>query len=221
MADYDVEKLTKLSALKQLAQKIKDDYVTSTDFTPVKEQAASTATSVSQLSGKVTALETAGAEKNVIEVVKVNTVPLEVEEKTVDITVPTAVSQIANDSGFKNETEVKALITAEIDTFTKNVTENDTVDTFKELVDYVATHAPEAADMAADIESLNTLVGGTSVSEQITAALAGYVKKDGAKVLSTNDYTAEDKAKVDAINYATEEEVTAMLEEVFNPPLES
>lgn len=201
MASYDENKLTKLSALKALAQKVKDDYATSADLTA--------------LTGRVGAIETKGAEKNVIESVKVNGVALEVADKAVDVTVPKKVSDIENDSDFQTESEVNVLINSAINTFTKNVTENETVDTFKELVDYVATHAPEAANMASDIEKLNGLVGETGVAQQITAALASYVKKDGSKVLSTNDYSAADKAKVDAIDYATEEEVTQMLTEVF------
>ena len=36
---------------------------------------------------------------------------------------------------------------------------------------------------------------------------AKYVQKDGSKVLSTNDYTAADKAKVDALAYATNDDI--------------
>ena len=57
MADYDVNKLTKLGALKALAEKIKGDYAKQTDFTA--------------LSKKVDGLVTAGGEPNVIEKIKI------------------------------------------------------------------------------------------------------------------------------------------------------
>lgn len=218
MADtYDLEKLTKLNALKQLAERVKENFVTNETFAPVSSGIESLNTNYSTLSGKVTALEEAGGEANKIDAITVNKEAVEPDEsKTVDITVPTKTSDIENDSGYKNETEINALITAKIDAFKTEETSDETVNTFKELVDYVATHGAEATEMAGAIDALEALVGETAVSTQITTALAGYVKKDGDKVLSDNNYSAADKAKVDALEYATEEEVTAMLGEVFS-----
>lgn len=52
-----------------------------------------------------------GAQANVIESVKVNGTKVEPSSKAVDITVPTKVSQLTNDSGFQNATQVNATIT--------------------------------------------------------------------------------------------------------------
>ena len=46
-----------------------------------------------------------------------------------------------------------------INEFASQVSDDGTVNTIKELIDYVAEHAPEAADMAADIGILQTSVG--------------------------------------------------------------
>ena len=54
---------------------------------------------------------TSGAQANVIESVKVNGTKVEPSSKAVDITVPTKVSQLTNDSGFQNATQVNATIT--------------------------------------------------------------------------------------------------------------
>lgn len=51
-----------------------------------------------------------GAQANVIESVKVNGTKVEPSSKAVDITVPTKVSQLTNDSGFQNATQVNATI---------------------------------------------------------------------------------------------------------------
>lgn len=45
--------------------------------------------------------------------------------------------------------------------------------------------------------------------------LSGYQPKEPGKGLSTNDFTHEDKAKLDGIEAASDDEVTAMLNEVF------
>lgn len=52
-----------------------------------------------------------GAQANVIESVKVNGTKVEPSSKAVDITVPTKVSQLTNDSDFQNATQVNATIT--------------------------------------------------------------------------------------------------------------
>lgn len=53
----------------------------------------------------------AGAQANVIEIVKVNGAALTPSAKAVDIAVPTKVSQITNDSKFQTEDEVEATVT--------------------------------------------------------------------------------------------------------------
>ena len=107
------------------------------------------------------------------------------------------------------------MIDAAIEAFETEVTNDNTIDTFKEIVDYIAENGVEFAQMISDLRELEGLVGETPVSLQITTALEDYVVKDGAKVLSTNDYTSTDKEKVDGIEYATDEEIEEMLNEIF------
>ncbi len=45
--------------------------------------------------------------------------------------------------------------------------------------------------------------------------LSGYVAREEGKGLSTNDYTDADKAKLAGLEVATDEEISAMLAEVF------
>lgn len=53
---------------------------------------------------------------------------------------------------------VKATVDAAINKFATDITDNGVVDSFKELVDWVAEHGPEAAEMAADIKNLEDVV---------------------------------------------------------------
>lgn len=52
-----------------------------------------------------------GAQVNVIESVKVNGTKLTPSSKAVDISVPTKVSQLTNDSGFQTSTQVNSIVT--------------------------------------------------------------------------------------------------------------
>jgi hypothetical protein len=70
------------------------------------------------------------------------------------------------------EGSVDKKIDAKINEFATKINDNDVVDSYKELIDYVAEHGGEAATMAADITALKGLVGEKSVSEQITEAIA-------------------------------------------------
>ena len=54
-------------------------------------------------------------------------------------------------------------------------------------------------------------IGSTKVD------LSGYQLKEEGKGLSTNDFTNEDKAKLDSLRVASDEEFQAMLNEVFGP----
>lgn len=64
------------------------------------------------LEGRVFDLEDAGGEANVIEIVKQNGTALPVSGKAVNVTVPTAVSDLTNDSGYQNAQQVQAAVDA-------------------------------------------------------------------------------------------------------------
>lgn len=64
------------------------------------------------LEGRVSALETTGGEPNVIETVKRNGAALPVTDKAVDVTVPTKVSDLTNDSGYQTAGQVQAALEA-------------------------------------------------------------------------------------------------------------
>lgn len=119
---------------------------------------------------------------------------------------------------------VKKMIDDAFDDFANKVSDDKVVNSYKELIDWVATHGGEAASMAdaiSTIEAMLTGIGGTdqpaTVQAAISAAvdalsissyytktqtdnlLSGKVDKETGKGLSTNDFTTAYKNKLDAI----------------------
>ena len=109
------------------------------------------------------------------------------------------VSSLETKMDGTGEGTVDAKIDAKINDFANKISEDGTVNTFKELVDYVVAHGSETADMAADITALQGLVGDTSVASQITEAVSGKVDAVPGKGLSTNDFTNTLLNKLDGI----------------------
>lgn len=89
-------------------------------------------------------------------------------------------------NGTENtEGSILKIVKDEINAFATKITDGETIDTFKELVDYVADHGDAAATMAADIATLQELVGEDSVEQQISDAIAGATKIENIKVGDT------------------------------------
>ncbi|GEM_PF-6680515 len=136
---------------------------------------------LNELSGKVDDIVAEGGEPNVITAVKVNGTAQAITDKAINITVPTKTSQITNDSGYQTNAEVKSAVDGAINKFMTDVSDDNTVNTYKELVDYAASHKGEAATMAGDIAELK----------------ADKVDKVTGKGLSTEDYTTAEKEKLE------------------------
>lgn len=112
------------------------------------------------------------------------------------------------------EGTVDAKIDAKINEFAARVTDGDVVDTFKELVDYVAEHKDIANDIISDVAALNQLVGTKSVQDQI--AEAGHVtmedvnktmlsKAEAAATLKHVDYEISHKPAGTMVDYRDKE----------------
>lgn len=122
-------------------------------------------------------------------------VEAKVETNTGDIT--TMKGQIAAlEAGTYDDTEVRGLITDNteaietlngdssvdgsvdkkvadaINAFATQISDDGTINTYKEILNYISTHGGEAAEMASAIDTLETLVGSKSVATQISEAIA-------------------------------------------------
>lgn len=140
------------------------------------------------------------------------------------------------------EGSISKMIDAAINKFATDVTDDNVVNSYKELIDWVAKHGPEATKMAGGISEnktaiadLKTLVGtlpegatSTTIVAYITEAINALSIGDYAKTtevtaaISTALESYYTKTKVDEtfvkktdIVMATDEEVDAMLTEVF------
>lgn len=104
------------------------------------------------------------------------------------------------------EGSVDAKIDEKFDEFITNVSDDGVVNTMKELVDYVAEHGPEAANMAASITTLQELVGETSVADQISAVEATLLSKaEAAATLKHIKYEISNKPAEALVDYRDKE----------------
>lgn len=80
---------------------------------------------------------------------------------------------------------VLKIVKDEINAFATTINDDEKVNTFKELVDYVANHDGEVATLAADISTLQELVGEDPVAEQISKAISNVNNIETIKVGDT------------------------------------
>lgn len=188
---YDLTKTTKLSALKALAEKISANYTTLTDYNTLKDN-------VDSLESTVSGIVATGGEANIIETVKVNGTALSVTDKAVDVSVPTNVSELINDSGFQTATEVSSAIQTAIAgtghaTFEVAESVPDAADAEENVLYLVMNSETGYYDIYALVSGSVLLIDDTSVD------LTNYVTKEDGKGLSTNDYTDDEKNKLASV----------------------
>ena len=94
---------------------------------------------------------------------------------------------------------IDAKVAAGINAFAAQISEDGTVNTFKEVIDYVSEHGKDFASMAANVTVLQKLVGDKPIVDQIAVAITGKVDKEEGKGLSTNDFTNSLLAKLEGI----------------------
>ena len=144
-----------------------------------------------------------GAQANVIESVKVNGTKVEPSSKAVDISVPTKVSQLANDSGFQNATQVNSMIAgkgyqtqSQVQSLINSAVGNIASIKYEKVsslpvtgsnsVIYLVAHSHGTQDIydeyiwIADTKTFEK-IGNTDID------LSGYVKSSGLTAISTND----------------------------------
>lgn len=184
MADYDINHLTKLGHLQKLAQK--------------ENQKANA------IAARVDALERVGAQANKIESIKVNgTAQTIASDKSVNITVPTKTSQLANDSTFQTSAQVVAAINTAISksghaSFQK-VDAVPKADAAQENILYLVMNTTtKHYDIYAKIKGDGDRYT-MELLDDTTVDLSGKVDKVAGKGLSTNDYTTAEKTKLAGI----------------------
>ena len=102
------------------------------------------------------------------------------------------------------EQKIRTEVATQINDFATKVSDDGIANTFKELVDYVATHGTEAADMVKDITTLQELVGNTSVASQIDSKIANSETKITA-LFNSVKYEVSNKPSEAIVDYREKE----------------
>ena len=79
--------------------------------------------------------------------------------------------KIDNGNAGFDASEIDAKIDAKINEFATNMSDDDTINTFKELLDYAANHGSELDTIVSDVGDLQDLVGDEPVRDQIAYAI--------------------------------------------------
>lgn len=184
---YDTSKLTKLAALKALAQKVESDYATKT--------------SVSNLEQRINDIVATGGEPNTINKIKVNGTEQQIaEDKSVDIVVPVKVSDLTNDSKFQTDAEVAAAIAAADHMKRKIVNSTADIDlTAADASQYIYMVKKGTTKTGDKYDEYMVLDGALEKVGDWEVDLSNYQPKEDGKGLSTNDFTNELLEKLNGI----------------------
>lgn len=144
-----------------------------------------------------------GAQVNVIESVKVNGTKVEPSSKAVDISVPTKVSQLTNDSGFQTSTQVNSIVTgkgyqtqSQVQSLINSAIGNITSIRYEKVTSLPATGSNCVIYLVAhshgtqDIYDEYIWLSETKTYEKIGNTdidLSAYVKKSELTAITTND----------------------------------
>lgn len=144
-----------------------------------------------------------GAQVNVIESVKVNGTKVEPSSKAVDISVPTKVSQLTNDSGFQTSTQVNSIVTgkgyqtqSQVQSLINSAIGNITSIRYEKVTSLPATGSNGVIYLVAhshgtqDIYDEYIWLSETKTYEKIGNTdidLSAYVKKSELTAITAND----------------------------------
>lgn len=144
-----------------------------------------------------------GAQVNVIESVKVNGTKVEPSSKAVDISVPTKVSQLTNDSGFQTSTQVNSIVTgkgyqtqSQVQSLINSAIGNITSIRYEKVTSLPATGSNDVIYLVAhshgtqDIYDEYIWLSETKTYEKIGNTdidLSAYVKKSELTAITAND----------------------------------
>ena len=171
---------------------------------------------VDSLNGKVTAADVQEAIANKVDKIEgkglsTEDFTTELKNKLEGIVVPTKVSDLTNDANYQTEDQVNAKIsavykpggsvafaslpTADADHLGMVYNVTDAFTTTDDFVEGAGSQYPAGTNVV--VVSVEDAYKYDVLSGMVD--LTNYVQKDGSKVLSTNDYTNEDKSKLAGI----------------------
>lgn len=233
---YDNTHLVKLAALKALAEKVKNDYALKTELSALSDRVDGLVTAggePNKLEGiKVNGTLLTLADKIADILIAESTANGKIKVNGVDVPIhglaamayksdvayddlATTLKSLIDSKAAKADLDtlngtgdgsVKKMIDDAINKFATDVTDDNVVNSYKELIDWVAEHGAEATEMAqgisdnkAAIENLKKLVG-TLPEGAASTTVVGYIA-EAIAALSIGDY-AKTSEVTSAINTA-------------------
>lgn len=187
----------------------KDDAIAEAKTAGDNAQAA-----VDALSGKV---GTVPSDKTVVQMIADAQTAATYDDTTIKASIKANTDAITKLNGADTvDGSVDKKIKDAINKFATDVSDNDTIDTFKELIDYAASHQGEYSTLSGEVQKNTTAIatlngtGAGSVSKTVSDAvdtaktelqgnIDNKVDKVDGKGLSTNDYTTTEKTKLAGI----------------------
>lgn len=230
---YDATHLAKLSALKALAEKVKADYALKKDLDTLSGKVEGLVTTGGQpnviegvkingtlldLTEKIANILIAEGKTNGTIAANGVDIPVhglaalaykaEVAESDLAAALKAIIDAKAKQSDLdtltgEGEGSIKKMIDAAINKFATDVTDDDVVNSYKELIDWVATHGKEATKMAGGISDNKTAITDLK-------ALVGTLP-EGANSSTVVGYIAEAIAALSIGDYAKTTEVTSAI----------
>lgn len=233
---YDNTNLVKLAALKALAEKVKNDYALKTELSALSEKVdgiVNAGGEPNKLEGiKVNGTLLTLADKIADILIKESTANGKISVNDVDVPVHglaalaykaevsetelSAALKAAIDAKAKQadldtltgegEGSIKKMIDAAINKFATDVSDDNVVNSYKELIDWVATHGKEATKMAGGISDNKTAIAdlkklvGTLPEGATSTTVVAYIA-EAISALSIGDY-AKTTEVTSAINTA-------------------
>lgn len=230
---YDASKLAKLSALKALAEKVKADYALKKDLDTLSGKVEGLITTGGQanvIEGvKVNGSLLTLTDKIADILIKESTANGKISVNNVDVAVhglaalaykanvayddlATALKNLIDSKAAKSDLDtltgtgdgsIQKMIDAAINKFATDVTEDGVVNSYKELIDWVAKHGPEATKMAQGISDNKTAIDNLK-------KFVGELPK-GATSTTVVAYIAEAINALGIGDYAKTTEVTSAI----------
>lgn len=160
---------------------------------------------------------TVPSDKTVVQMIADAQTAATYDDSTIKASIKTNTDAIAKLNGADTiEGSVDKKIKDAINKFATDVSDNSTIDTFKELIDYAASHQGEYSTLSGEVQKNTTAIatlngdGAGSVTKAVSDAvdaaktelqtsIGGKVDKEEGKGLSTNDYTTAEKTKLTGI----------------------
>lgn len=187
-----------------------------TAIAAAKKAGTDAQTAVDTLAGKV---GTVPENKTVVEMISDAQTAATYDDKAIKADIKANADAITKLNGASTVVgSVDQKVASAINDFATKVSDDKTVNTFKELIDYAATHQGEYSTLSGEVQkntsAIATLNGkdtetgsvAKTVKDAVDAAqatLQGNIDKKVDKVtgkgLSTNDYTTEEKTKLNGI----------------------